>query len=132
MGEAGEEPASRRGLFRHGGRVVRHCAREIASFPVPLLLSSAVLIVKDVDVVVVVLRIATMGAFKGVEGINGPSVLPSASAVVRPHLDHAAARYPYHDQAASPSAKRVELPDGRRTTIFCRAGASGVRTRTGD
>ena len=74
MGEAGEEPASRRGLFRHGGRVVRHCAREIASFPVPLLLSSAVLIVKDVDVVVVVLRIATMGAFKGVEGINGPSV----------------------------------------------------------
>ena len=129
MGEAaGEEPASRRGLFRHGGRVVRHCAREIASFPVPLLLSSAVLIVKDVDVVVVVLRIATMGAFKGVEGINGPSVRVR----VRPHLDHAAARYPYHDQAGSPSAKRVELPDGRRTTIFCRAGASGVRTRTGD
>ena len=72
MGEAGEEPASRRGLFRHGGRVVRHCAREIASFPVPLLLSSAVLIVKDV-VAVLGVPIDTKGAFKGVEGINGPS-----------------------------------------------------------
>ena len=111
-------------LSPRGSRRPPLCARNRF---LPLLLSSAVLIVKDVDVVVV-LRIATMGAFKGVEGINGPSVRVRG----RPHLDHAATRYPYHDQAASPSAKRVELPDGRRTTIFCRAGASGVRTRTGD
>ena len=63
------------------------CARN-RSFP-----SSAVLIVKDVDVVVFVVRIATVGAFKGVEGINGPSVRG------RPHLDHAAR---YRDQAGSP------------------------------
>ena len=59
--------------------------------------SSAVLIVKDVDILAV--HMATMGAFKGVEGINGPSVVRGRG---RPHLDHAAC---YHDQASSPPSQ---------------------------
>ena len=62
--------------------------------------SSAVLIVilvKDVDILAV--HMATMGAFKGVEGINGPSVVRGRG---RPHLDHAAC---YYDQASSPPSQ---------------------------